>query len=493
MSDFWVRNDTAGLLVVGDLAGLKLASAEVYNLKSKFSDDEIAESVDLAALLGTPSTLVKLTGPSGTVIPVADAFDTVDLTAHIGEADAHHPHTNKTLLDSLVPEVIPTTQQLDKLDDIEEDATADQTPAEILAAVQSLPQPLDLSVQRLNGQAAAFYLDLANSSGAITAAQVSDFNGAADARINVQKGIAGGLATLDGAGAIPIGQIPASVLSGLKPKGTWNATTNTPNLGGLTPAEGDFYIVDVGGSTNLGGITDWVQGDWALFVNGVWQKSDHSDHVVSVNGQVGAVNLDTDDVAEGSSNLYHTDARVAASPAVAANTAKVSADGSIDTHSDVNLGSIAEGQLLRWSGGQLVPFTLPEIPVRGLEREYVSDLAVTTVTNTWTTKITQDFNFIAGNTYRVDWSYFWNGNSTGTDFWARILIDGIQAFEHRQEPKDAAGSFESTGTDQKHPAQGYFIFTPGVSGLVTLTLEFRNSGTANASMWDARIEKYRVE
>ena len=44
--------------------------------------------------------------------------------------------------------------------------------------------------------------------------------------------------------------------------------------------------------------------------------------VDSVNSQTGAVVLDTDDIAEGSSNLYFTDGRVAGNSAVAANTAK---------------------------------------------------------------------------------------------------------------------------------------------------------------------------
>ena len=45
--------------------------------------------------------------------------------------------------------------------------------------------------------------------------------------------------------------------------------------------------------------------------------------VDSVNGQTGVVVLDTDDIAEGATNEYFTDARVAANSAVVANTAKV--------------------------------------------------------------------------------------------------------------------------------------------------------------------------
>ena len=45
--------------------------------------------------------------------------------------------------------------------------------------------------------------------------------------------------------------------------------------------------------------------------------------VDSVNGQTGVVVLDTDDIGEGTTNLYFTDARVAANSAVTANTSKV--------------------------------------------------------------------------------------------------------------------------------------------------------------------------
>jgi len=45
--------------------------------------------------------------------------------------------------------------------------------------------------------------------------------------------------------------------------------------------------------------------------------------VDSVNGQTGTVTLDTDNISEGTTNLYYTDARVDANSSVAANTAKV--------------------------------------------------------------------------------------------------------------------------------------------------------------------------
>jgi hypothetical protein len=84
--------------------------------------------------------------------------------------------------------------------------------------------------------------------------------------------------------------------SGLTYKGTWNANTNSPTLTSSTGVNGDYYVVNVAGSTNLDGITDWQIGDWAIFNGAVWQKIDQSDTVTSVNGQVGAVVLNAANV-----------------------------------------------------------------------------------------------------------------------------------------------------------------------------------------------------
>jgi len=78
------------------------------------------------------------------------------------------------------------------------------------------------------------------------------------------------------------GQI-IGIPQGLVYKGTWNASTNTPTLASGTGTTGEFYIVSVAGSTNLDGITDWLVGDWAIFVEvGVtdtWQKIDNTSDV----------------------------------------------------------------------------------------------------------------------------------------------------------------------------------------------------------------------
>ena len=73
----------------------------------------------------------------------------------------------------------------------------------------------------------------------------------------------------------------ANIPSGLSFEGSWNASTDSPSLAGTTPANGVFYIVSVAGNTNLDGITDWVVGDWAVYVSDgagtdAWQKIDNT-------------------------------------------------------------------------------------------------------------------------------------------------------------------------------------------------------------------------
>ena len=60
-------------------------------------------------------------------------------------------------------------------------------------------------------------------------------------------------------------------------QGTWNALTNTPTLTSSVGVQGYYYVVDVAGTTNLNGITDWQVGDWAIFNGSIWQKVDNTD------------------------------------------------------------------------------------------------------------------------------------------------------------------------------------------------------------------------
>jgi hypothetical protein len=88
-------------------------------------------------------------------------------------------------------------------------------------------------------------------------------------------------------------------------QGTWDANTNTPTLASGTGTKGFVYRVNVSGSTDIDGITDWKAGDFIVFNGTTWDKWDATDAVTSVNGYTGVVTLGKTDV--GLSNVVNTD------------------------------------------------------------------------------------------------------------------------------------------------------------------------------------------
>ena len=90
----------------------------------------------------------------------------------------------------------------------------------------------------------------------------------------------------------------------------WNANTNTPTLASGVGTKGFYYIVNVNGATTIDGISDWKIGDWAIYDGTVWRKVDNTDAVSSVNGNTGAVSLDTSNVPDTLNKRYVTDAHL---------------------------------------------------------------------------------------------------------------------------------------------------------------------------------------
>lgn len=134
-----------------------------------------------------------------------------------------------------------------------------------------------------------------------------------------------------------------------------------------------------------------------------------------------------------------------------------------------------------------------QTPIFGSNYTYVSDLtdSITSSTN-FQTKIQFDVT-TSGTTgvYRLGWSYFWNLNSTGSDFRARIIVNDIYVIQdHRQEPKDSAGS-GINGTDQRIPASGIVHFTVP-AGNWNIKLQYCQSGGTSASIFESRMEFWRV-
>lgn len=134
----------------------------------------------------------------------------------------------------------------------------------------------------------------------------SDIQTQLDSKIDVsEKGAANGVASLDAGGKVPIAQLPSSIM---EYKGVWDASTNSPTLADGTGDVGDVYRVSVAGTQFTPAISFEV-GDYAIYNGTKWEKSDTTDAVASVNGQQGVVVLDSDDIAEGSTNLYFSNER----------------------------------------------------------------------------------------------------------------------------------------------------------------------------------------
>ena len=144
------------------------------------------------------------------------------------------------------------------------------------------------------GSASAVPTFTVNAQGQLTAASNTAI--AIPSSAITDKGLANGVASLDGGGTVPLSQLPASIQGTLSYQGTWNASTNTPTLASGVGVKGYYYIVNVAGSTNLYGITDWNIGDMAVYSGTAWQQIDNTDAVTSVNGQTGTVVLTAADV-----------------------------------------------------------------------------------------------------------------------------------------------------------------------------------------------------
>ena len=103
------------------------------------------------------------------------------------------------------------------------------------------------------------------------------------------RGTANGFATLDENGRIPYSQLPESAM---EYKGQWNAETNTPTLADGTGSKGDFYIVSVGGTQDLGsGNIQFSANDRIIYDGSVWARLSAGDvntvnNVLPTNGNV---------------------------------------------------------------------------------------------------------------------------------------------------------------------------------------------------------------
>ncbi|PLS80892.1 hypothetical protein CYG49_03980 [Candidatus Saccharibacteria bacterium] len=183
--------------------------------------------------------------------------------------------------------------------------------AKTLADWTELATPTDV-VTSVNGQTGAVSLaktdvglgNVDNTSDAnkpISSATQTALN----AKLNTnEKGAAGGVASLDSDGKVPVAQLPALALTDI------STVANQTEQLALAAQEGDVAVrSDLKKTFIHNGGTAKTMADWT-------ELSTPTDAVTSVNGQTGVVTLTTSHISEGT-NLYYTEARVAANTTVA--------------------------------------------------------------------------------------------------------------------------------------------------------------------------------
>ncbi len=121
------------------------------------------------------------------------------------------------------------------------------------------------NANNLGGQLPAYYLNLANMTGSIATANISD------------AGLPNGAATLDGSGKLNPSQLPVGLTGAMNYQQTWNAALNLPALTSGIGVKGHWYRVSVAGSTTLDGESNWEVGDDLYYDGSIWRKNDNTE------------------------------------------------------------------------------------------------------------------------------------------------------------------------------------------------------------------------
>lgn len=229
---------------------------------------------------------------------------------------------------------------------------------------------------------------------------------------------------------------------------------------------------------------------------------------------------------------------------VTANNAKVSADGSVTTHSDVtsagsgDIITVAErnnisgsvtihsdvtdaGSGLIITAGERTNITA-SVTVHSDMSDAGSGAVITTAERTKLTGLYEQgptyffagpdtnntLGFVAvinenpvlvAGTYLIELRYGWNHDNAGNDFEGRLTVGGTilgdpfgNGVTHKQEPKDVAGGGGGSGTSQQHGFAGtYELVVAG--GATSVVLDYRTDAAGvNSTIWSCFVDFKRI-
>jgi hypothetical protein len=173
----------------------------------------------------------------------------------------------------------------------------------------------DVTIGTANGlslslQVLSLGLSSTSTTGALSSTDWNTFNNkqaAGSYVLTSEVGSANGVASLDGAGKVPISQLPSSIL---EYEGAWNPSTNTPTLSDGTGTNGNVYYVNTAYALPVAGLTDpsminFQVGNLIIYSSliGKWQQTSPADGVQSINGLQGVVVLTRGNLTESVSSI----------------------------------------------------------------------------------------------------------------------------------------------------------------------------------------------
>lgn len=129
-----------------------------------------------------------------------------------------------------------------------------------------------------------------------------------------------------------------------------------------------------------------------------------------------------------------------------------------------------------------------------------SEAVATNSTTTFNTKMTTATVTLEPGEYELSVGYGWSRDNTGDNFESRLQVDidgaGFAAIGfdpmHEQEPKDVAGTFSTTGTDQKHGFHRVRKLIVAAEATYAFRLQWRGETGGESSLWDAMIKVQRT-
>lgn len=173
------------------------------------------------------------------------------------------------------------------------------------------------------------------------------------------------------------------------------------------------------------------------------------------------------------------------------NSAISTHEQTIDNHDDVDTSTKAVGDKLVWNGTNWVPFKDYKVHIKANQAVGTNDTA-------FSQRLRLNYNIPEAGEYKVTISYVWSYNATTSDFRALAEFNDIdEIFEHRQEPKDSAGTgvtidlleggTANSGTDQKYVLSFSEVYTlPVGAGFIDLDLG-ASAVDQEAAMYKANI------